>query len=729
MDGYSSHRSSSSIECSSLLFDEEDNESPHVDILERFDSDDLMELRKFFFEEKLLSDNDEMNQSGSYKGHPLFRDEFVNSVDKVIGSKSYSVAAAKLFDKLSKENVDAGKEIIWWEQILDAVIEKIQIHDSEKASLKLIDDSNLNMCVLPHSKREVIVKIVLLDTEISFCYVAVSKYGLVGVYDGQLNLLESYKVHLGAQMHESIRSTSTWINDAVSLPDATAILVAASDRSLHFLTATGLVHTPMFLISGLPNSPQCLTYYTGKDNEPSLLFFGDDHGDITVMQFYQPHNSLFRRASSEKSNCYFWRDLEGQDEWVTISVDHSVHKAGVHQIEYIKDNNTVISSSNDPNATIVIRHFIGRRVPYIFKLTRGVRCFYLDCGLKLLATGSTDNIVRLWNPVVTKSPVGSLYGHKAAVVDVRILRSYNSALSVSSDGVLKVWDIEDHFCLQTIILNIPVFSVLGKKVEFGARTLYPGPSTAKPPLSRQPKTSPKSSLKASHPASLLSNTTPSSKPSLTFSEDTQWSRPHILMVCCNYSVLMPVTKQEYIEYLPPPQREKDPIVPSPWVRADAHTQLISPSDLNDHPPPDMSLKSPLSEPLEVISPRALKVLRQTPSEFKYQFKSLTSPSHGLNVSRAQQRAEEKHMKSMVEQCAPHLALKLHQPEEIKFSKDLPVTNRMKNLDLSTPEKLMKTKLKTDFNKTFLQSLSFNNDNDCTSLLSTSTLNGTKKKRK
>lgn len=89
-----------------------------------------------------------------------------------------------------------------------------------------------------------------MDTDESFCYAAVSKYGLVGVYDGQLNLLENYKVHLGAQSHEGSRSTSTWINDAIAVPDASVILVAASDRTLHFLTATGLAHTPMFLISG-----------------------------------------------------------------------------------------------------------------------------------------------------------------------------------------------------------------------------------------------------------------------------------------------------------------------------------------------------------------------------------------------------------------------------------------------------------------------------------------------
>lgn len=70
---------------------------------------------------------------------------------------------------------------------------------------------------------------------------------------------------------------------------------------------------------------------------------------------------------------------------------------------------------------------------------QGVRCFHLDRELKLLATGSTDNIVRMWNPVVTKSPIATLYGHKAAVVDVRILKHLNTALSISCDGVSNIF--------------------------------------------------------------------------------------------------------------------------------------------------------------------------------------------------------------------------------------------------------------------------------------------------
>lgn len=66
---------------------------------------------------------------------------------------------------------------------------------------------------------------------------------------------------------------------------------------------------------------------------------------------------------------------------------------------------------------------------------QGVRCFHLDHTLKILVTGSKDSVVRLWNPVMTNKPVISLFGHKSAVVDVRIFRNLTAVLSMSKDAV------------------------------------------------------------------------------------------------------------------------------------------------------------------------------------------------------------------------------------------------------------------------------------------------------
>lgn len=55
--------------------------------------------------------------------------------------------------------------------------------------------------------------------------------------------------------------------------------------------------------------------------------------------------------------------------------------------------------------------------------------------------------------------------------------------------------------------------------------------------------------------------------------------------------------------------------------------------------------------------------------------------------------------AMIEQCAPHLVLALSPLEEIRFSHPLPTTTRMRHIDLSNPDKLLKARLKRDSTST------------------------------
>lgn len=70
------------------------------------------------------------------------------------------------------------------------------------------------------------------------------------------------------------------------------------------------------------------------------------------------------------SICEIVQELENQVDWVTISIENGVHKDEVIKVEYFSDNNTIVSCSNDPATTLIIRYLAGRRAPYIFKLTR-----------------------------------------------------------------------------------------------------------------------------------------------------------------------------------------------------------------------------------------------------------------------------------------------------------------------------------------------------------------------
>jgi hypothetical protein len=64
------------------------------------------------------------------------------------------------------------------------------------------------------------------------------------------------------------------------------------------------------------------------------------------------------------------QELDQQSDYVRATVDVGVHGDIVRQVAYYRDNETVVSCSQDPSATLVIRHVAARRTPYIFKLAR-----------------------------------------------------------------------------------------------------------------------------------------------------------------------------------------------------------------------------------------------------------------------------------------------------------------------------------------------------------------------
>ena len=54
-----------------------------------------------------------------------------------------------------------------------------------------------------------------------------------------------------------------------------------------------------------------------------------------------------------------------------------MHNDGINGIRYLAHNKTVVTSSRDPMASIIITHIANKFDAYVFKLAWGVRCFDL----------------------------------------------------------------------------------------------------------------------------------------------------------------------------------------------------------------------------------------------------------------------------------------------------------------------------------------------------------------
>ena len=66
-----------------------------------------------------------------------------------------------------------------------------------------------------------------------------------------------------------------------------------------------------------------------------------------------------------------------------------------------------------------------------------------------LASASDDKSIKLWNPKTRKSQ-GTLTGHSATVTEIRFFPSGQVLASASSDGIMKIWDINERTCQATL---------------------------------------------------------------------------------------------------------------------------------------------------------------------------------------------------------------------------------------------------------------------------------------
>ncbi|KXZ56621.1 hypothetical protein GPECTOR_1g56 [Gonium pectorale] len=134
------------------------------------------------------------------------------------------------------------------------------------------------------------------------------------------------------------------------------------------------------------------------------------------------------------------------------------HNDWVMAVKYVSDMNCVLAASLDKTVSITDAE---ERVP-LKKLeghhNKGVNAVDWSSLYKFVVTGSLDRKVILWNPFSQK-PLAVLAGHNAAVTGVVVNDRDNQIISLSTDHIIKIWDIRNHKCVQTLsdreLLSMP----------------------------------------------------------------------------------------------------------------------------------------------------------------------------------------------------------------------------------------------------------------------------------
>lgn len=134
-----------------------------------------------------------------------------------------------------------------------------------------------------------------------------------------------------------------------------------------------------------------------------------------------PVDAILRKSPYKKKQTYKQNSIGGGGRHVALHAKHrSVY---VHTIR-----------------TCVHVHVLNR-LPgdqRVFKVNKGVSSFDYCHLSNILVTGGMDQAIRLWNPFVPSSPVGTIYGHGSPIFNIKLDPNNERVYSIGNDNTLKV---------------------------------------------------------------------------------------------------------------------------------------------------------------------------------------------------------------------------------------------------------------------------------------------------
>ncbi|XP_066560708.1 cilia- and flagella-associated protein 337 [Amia ocellicauda] len=322
-----------------------------------------------------------------------------------------------------------------------------------------------------YNKQEPTTRILAVPVPQPLRFVSISKEGTLTIWNRNLRILKTQEV--SSEPSEAVggrRRFRNWTTDAVYMTNVHKIAVATTSRDIHFFDLSTANCFEEFHLFGINNVPTCLSYWydTKSPGSPSLLLWGDDGGDVSLLWFLRPQVGMFETSFTNKEGPQrvFMQDIHGHSRLLSYQRIVGVHQETIRRICYQSHGDLIIASSGSSSSSLVIMDTARKKKSYTWAINKGVTCFDFCKSLNLLVTGGMDHRVRLWNQYVTSRPVAVLEGHYMTVLDVAIYEPLGQIFSYSKDAVLKVWDIVSQRCLRTLVLKFPCVQA-GRTLEHG----------------------------------------------------------------------------------------------------------------------------------------------------------------------------------------------------------------------------------------------------------------------
>lgn len=382
----------------------------------------------------------------------LTREDFSGKLARMV-RKGTPDEYAELFDRI--DITKSGK--VTWDMFVQFMLYEFLEKDEKVKTTQVPQWKELRIISTPH--KDTIQR--LQHMRSSNRYISASKDGCIAFWDHHMKLHRSLKLTT-----PSIKPRDMWVSDFVLLPTLNKIAVAFTSKEIAFYDLSSKVDfNCQYKLIGLKSTPLCMDFNSNPDDaNEAILVFGDVGGQVSALCFSSAQIALFDRPQRESTDtkqqnnttvCVKLRELmkDTSKHKNCRYVHHLGHKGWVRQVKYAEHLECFISCSTGRERTIILG-FIEKASNTMrttaFRFLHGVNCFDYHPQMNLIATGSVNNQVCLWNPYVISKPVGILTGHMAAVVQVTINFNKQQLMSFSVDKVLRVWDIQQQVCLQRL---------------------------------------------------------------------------------------------------------------------------------------------------------------------------------------------------------------------------------------------------------------------------------------
>ncbi|XP_072168406.1 cilia- and flagella-associated protein 337-like [Diadema setosum] len=451
-----------------------DSESRGVTLFEdQLNLDHLKELMSKFAQHE---PTDEMPDDGTYSpGRIIKREagnvtlgEFKSMVQRVLKSSDWDAHLEALFAK-----VDTSADgMVDWNEFVTYMLLHYRENDNMKMRKYVVFNTEPRLRHITQNKQDIVWCTIAIENPCRF--ITLSKEGTLCMFDENLRIINCVEIREGAEdpRSGSKRRFKTWYNDIVFMGNVNRLAIASNNRSIRFWDiVNNTTCIEEFNLYALSDVPSCLDYWYDKNNPSgeSLLVMGSDKGSINLFYFLRPQEKIFETPFKPEDTVQkvWMHNICQHQRYVRHVVLPNVHTEYVRKVRFLADKDFILSSSGCRKTPLIMMDVQGKRKSYTYKLSKGVECFDYNRSMNVIATGGIDHVVRLWNPYVPDKPVAFLRGHLMTVVGVVINEFTRQVYSYAKDGAVKIWDLYEYTCLQTLNIRYTCLQN-SRNPEFGA---------------------------------------------------------------------------------------------------------------------------------------------------------------------------------------------------------------------------------------------------------------------